>query len=349
MKTDDFRKIFRSSFPDPEEWQRWFFSRVVREEDIYLATDHSGRAASALLMQPYGFRYRGAELPSAYISCVATLPEARSAGLSSGLMRTALKDAHAKGLALVSLIPAEDHLYGFYSRFGFESTYFADEMRYTSLHSFATHDAALIPADFAVFSTQEAAYGEGIIHSKDDYEHVCEDLALDEASERLAVELPDGSRAILFASYSPAPGAEVKVKALLSDTPEAAEAALAQLRARTGERPFLVNRPPVSSEKYYLRHRGMMRITTPEHVLSTLAASAPELKTTIRLTDDIIAENNADFEISDGKMRRLEHRMAKADLEVHIDTLAGILFSDSRIGGIFGLPASRPYMTLMLD
>lgn len=350
MKTDDFRKIFRSSFRDPEAWQKWFFSTVVREDDIYLGTDASGRAASALLMQPYDFRYRGHILPSAYISCVATLPDARSAGLSSALMRRAIADAYAKGTAILSLIPAEDHLYAFYSRFGFESTYFADEMRYTALHTFATHDAAIIPADYATFSRLEETFGEGIVHSATDYMRVCEDLALDAASERLAVELPDGSRAILFATYDPAkPGSEVKVKALLSDSDNAAEGALAQLRERVGERPVLVNRPPVSDEKFYLRHRGMMRIVAPERILQVLAESDHALKTVIRLSDNIIPENNADFEISDGKARRLDRRAPKADLEVNIDTLAGILFSSPKTGNIFGLPASRPYMALMLD
>lgn len=350
MKTDDFRRIFRSSFPDPEPWQRWFFSSVVREDDIYLATDASGRAASALLMQPYSFRYRGRILDSAYISCVATLPEARSTGLSSGLMRRAIADARTNGTALLSLIPAEDHLYAFYSRFGFESDYFADEMRYTALHNFDTHDAAIIPADYATLSALEEAYGEGIVHSATDYARVCEDLALDPASERLAVELPNGDRAILFATYSPTRlDSEVKVKALLSDSDAAAEAALAQLRIRTGERPFLVNRPPLSNVKFYMRHRGMMRIVSPEPVLQALAASEPSLRSVIRLYDEIIAENNADFEISGGTVRRLDSRAAKCDLEVHIDTLTGIIFGSRKIGSIFGLPATRPYMALMLD
>ncbi len=136
MKKDDFMAVFRSSFPDGETWRNWFFAtEPVKDENIYLSYDGT-RAASALLMQPYRFLYEDTVLDTGYISCVATLPESRSKGLSRANLCNALRDARAKGYSMTELIPAEDHLYYFYSREGFATVFYVDRERYTSLHSF---------------------------------------------------------------------------------------------------------------------------------------------------------------------------------------------------------------------
>lgn len=349
MKKDDFKHIFTASFPDPPHWRDWFFAEVVTDDDcIYIGNDAKGHAATCLLAQPYTFRYCGAELPSAYISCVATLPQSRSQGLSSALLGDALADLRTKGYALAELIPAHDSLYFYYSRFGFATAFYTDRLRYTALHSFPKTGTE-VPPDYSTFHALEMRLPDGVLHSPGDYGRILADLALEPAHELIAARDAEGAQAMLFASYNPAePEGEVYVKALLSDGADAAATALAILRERVGQRPLAVNCPPVSDSHAFLRPKGMVRILDPLPVLRVLAAANPDLKMTIRLHDNLLRENMACYGIADGKAKQIEatHRV---DLDVTITTFAAILFSTPSIGAVFGLPTARPFMSLMLD
>lgn len=212
MKLDDFRKIFRSSFSEQEEWQQWFFSKVATDADeVYLSVDRAGNAASALLMQPYGFLYRGAVLPAAYISCVATLPEARSQGLASRTMREALADARRRGYAMCALIPAEEHLSFFYGRFGFSTVFYADRERYTEVHAFGDATGEIVEASYDMLHRLEMRNGCGVLHSAQDYAEIVEDMTIDGETHVIALADADGAEAMLFASV----GEEAMVKCLM--------------------------------------------------------------------------------------------------------------------------------------
>ena len=101
MKKTQFQEIYVSAFADSAPWRKWFFSEVVRRDDeIFIVDDAAGKPSAALLMQPYAFQYAGAELPSVYISCVATRPEARTRGLASEAVCRALDSARCRGYAL---------------------------------------------------------------------------------------------------------------------------------------------------------------------------------------------------------------------------------------------------------
>lgn len=345
MKLDDFRKIFRSSFSEREEWQQWFFSEVATDADeVYLSADRAGNAASALLMQPYGFLYRGTVLPAAYISCVATLPEARSQGLASRTMREALADARRRGYALCALIPAEEHLSYFYGRFGFSTVFYADRERYTEVHAFGDAAGEIVEASYDMLHRLELRNGCGVLHSAQDYTEIVADMTIDGETHVIALADADGAEAMLFASV----GEEAVVKCLIADNERLAQGALAELRRRIADRRITVFGPPLSGDKAFLTPAGMMRVTDPLKLLSALAASDARLRVAIRLTDDIIAENTACYVIADGTCRRVDAPV-KTELEIDSATLAAILFGSHRMGALFGIPSHRPYMALMLD
>lgn len=346
MKLDDFQRIFRSSFDDPEEWQRWFFDNVATDADeVYVSVGRDGKAASALLMQPYGFLYRGAVLPSAYISCVATLPEARSQGLASRTMREALSDARLRGYALCTLIPAEEHLTYFYKRLGFTTAFYADRRRYTGLHEFRDGAGTPVEASFDTLHRLEMRWGCGVLHSQNDYAEIVADMRIDGENHIIAVADADGGEAMLFATVGPD---EAKVKCLLADSEALAQGALAELRRRIAEKPVTVYCAPLSGEKAFLTPAGMVRVTDPMPLLSALAASDPKMSLSIRIADKLLTENSGTYILHDGTCRH-DDTVAHPDLDIESSTLADILFSNHRTGALFGIPSRRPYMALMLD
>ncbi|MCM1297913.1 MAG: hypothetical protein NC311_20445, partial [Muribaculaceae bacterium] len=95
--------------------------------------------------------------------------------------------------------------------------------------------------------------------------------------------------------------------------------------------------------------RGMAEIVNVDKVLSHYAASYPETKAVIKVTDPIIDDNNHIYFIDNGSCTRNDGFLGKLDLDVNIDVLTSILFSSKKVGMIFGLTTCRPFISLMLD
>lgn len=352
MKKALFEDIYASVFADSKRWRRWFFDEVVTDsadDDIFIVGDSAGRPSASALLKPYGFVYAGATLPSGYISCVATKPEARTRGLASQAVEQALAEAKSRGYAFCELIPANRSLYSFYSRFGFADAFYADEERYTSLHDFAGGEGTPVEPSYALFHRIESTVGCGVVHSEADYRHIVADLAFEKGSSQVFVDGADGG-ACLFAAWDTSrPDGTVTVRSLMAETESAALAALSTLRAEAGARPFTVWRPPFSGEKAHLRVRGMARIVCPETVLGALAAAHPSLDTTIRITDRLFDNNSAIYRLAGARCVKTDAIKGRPALDVPVGVLTSILFSAEKTGEIFSLPTRRPYMALMLD
>ncbi len=352
MKKTQFEEIYASAFDDSPRWRRWFFDEVVTAKadgDIFLADDSAGRAAASALLREYAFAYAGGVVPSGYISCVATRPEARTRGLASRAVGEALVEARRRGYAFCELIPANRSLYAFYIRFGFADSFYADEERYTSVHDFAGGEGVAVEPTYAMFHEVESRVGCGVMHSEADFRHIMADLEFEKGHS--VVFIRNGAdAACLFAAWdAKRPDSTVVVRSLMADTEETALAALATLRVEAGERHFSVWRPPLSGVRANLRVRGMARIVNPEAVLGALAAAHPCLKTDIRLHDSLFPENAGFYRISGGTCERSSTSVSKPDLDVPVSVLTSILFSAEKTGDILGLPTRRPYMSLMLE
>lgn len=346
-RKDEFVHLFRDAFAEPGKWVAWLADNVYNDDDFLSVDEGSHRSASGLLLSPYATNFHGRELPSGYISCVATLREHRGKGLMHTLMHKAINTAARRGMALCSLIPASDRLYFLYNPMSFATVYYVDEQRYTSLHTF-TDPHGYVPAEpaFEILHKLEKASDGAVLHTRRDFANILADLTFDGGSA-FAVEGPEGSCAMAF--MVPDPGGEsVTVKYLGTTDQDAAEAVLCQVRREAGERRIVVWRSP-GARPNGLRSRGMARIVDAAHILSVLAEQAPEIDQVIRVRDNIVAENNAVFILHKGTCTRVDDTMRRVTLDVEISVLTRILFSSPRIGDVFGIPTVRPHLPLMLD
>lgn len=351
-KKDEYRRIYTSSFSDTQEWTSWFINSVCSDDDIILGYGPEGTPESGMVALPYRFTPfssgTGDPMQAVYIAGVATLPKARGKGSMSTLMCDALRLARMRGVDVCALIPANRRLFFFYERFGFSTVFYATEERYTSVHDFIPPVDTVYPQpDYGIFHRLEEKRPYTMCHSERDFENILTDTRLSRGHVVTAV-CGDGC-AMAFAS--PMSDGTVFVNALLSDSGEAAEAALSRLKEITGETSFLVMRDPDSGTKATLRARGMIRLLNVGRVLSSLAACSPGTSATIRVRDHLLPENNGVYILSDGNCKKEETgvRHGKVTLDVTVDVLARILFNTPRLGDVFNLPATRPAMYLMLD
>lgn len=357
-RKSDFRRLFRESFTVDSKWAEWFMSEVYTDDEA-LVLDVDGKAVSTMLLSPYPFAFHGSELPATYISCVATARSERGKGLMHRLFPAALNEAVERGGAIATLIPASRRLYFFYDHFGFSTVFYANEMRYTALHSFTMSEAfAETTPGYELFSQLEESLPCGIRHDRRRFEQVCSDYRLSDGVI-VAVTDPEGHGAMAFVQNGKQ---QAKVDVLLSDSDEAAEAALAAMRGHIGEKPVVVMGLPEDAERDFaaeplagigchppLVARGMGRIINAGMVLSALAAAHPDLEQVVRVRDRLISTNNSIFSLHKGECDPTPDTMRRVTLDVDISTLTKILFSPPSIGEIFHLPTLRPQMALMLE
>lgn len=338
----EFAKILRDVFaPDPK-WADWYMREVFTDDDLRISVVDN-RPAAVMLASPYSIDFHGSRLRCDYISCVATVPSQRGKGLMRALMRDTLERMHSEQVPFAALIPASRPLYFIYDHMGFATVFYVDEERYTSLHRFATEGYTAVEPRYELFRRLEDERRGAVIHDELRFRQAVTDMEL---SNGCVVAVSDGasSEAIVFAEI----GHEIKIHDLLATDEKAAEAALGEVRSRGGEKPFIVAAPP-SDRSTSLRAHGMIRIVSVGAVLSALAAAHPGLKMTVRVRDSFLPANNGFYVIRDGVCRSADSRPERIDLDVSVDTLAKILFSEPSIGELFDLPAARPFISLMLD
>lgn len=341
------KRLYDSTFTADKSWNDWFFERVYRDEEVMILAP-GGNPVSCLFLQQYKFRFHGEETRFGYISGAATAVPARHKGYMRQLLSESLQTAHARGDVFVGLIPATRRLYFYYDKFGFATVVYDDIERYTSVHSFTrSDDYSVVAPSYRAFRALQENESSTVVHSESDFLAILEDIEHD-GGVSVQINDKEGNQAAM--AFATVYDREIHVKYLLGSDTAACEMALGEVKTRlgTGDKPMVVWSEPVGRESM-LRSRGMMRVVNVEAALGTLAAANRRIEQVIRVSDRIISENNAIYILKDGKCHRVDSTLRHLTLDVTVDVLTRILFSSSRIGDIFGLPTSRPRMSLMLD
>lgn len=134
---DDLRDIIRlwqDCFHDDETFIHAFLSRYYRPERAFLRHDVGRVTAQCMLVACDSEVGR-----IGYLYAIATAEECRRQGLAAQVTEEAIAYARNHGMAAVALIPADDRLRRYYTRFGFEPHPFP--MRFTSDLDLGTGDA----------------------------------------------------------------------------------------------------------------------------------------------------------------------------------------------------------------
>lgn len=342
-KRDEIKRLFTAGFREDPKWTGWYFDNVYDDSEAMIAYA-SSQPVSCLMLNRYSLKLGKHIVGMGYLSCATTARQARGQGHMRRLINDALMEAAFRGDTLVSLIPASLRLFNYYCRFGFATIFYADKHRYTSLHQFNRHNGfKSAPTSFETFNRLELSRRSTVIHSERDFINICSDIALDEG---YVLTVSDGTdEAIVFATAT----TEVAtVKDIIASSHNARESVLSELRGQIGNRMIVIWSAP-DEQPLMLHPRGMGRIVSVQRLLEAIASEAPATEQTIRVHDNIISDNDAVFIVHNGSVERTTSTMRRLTLDVSVDTLAKIIFNSSRVGEVFGLPAYRPYMALMLD
>lgn len=116
------RQMWKICFGDTEEFMDIFFTDKYRNENTLIYIEDNMPVAS-LQMLPYTITFYGETIPFAYLAGLCTLPEYRRRGYMEQLILEAHSVLSQRGIPLAILIPAEDWLYGFYEKYGYQQVF----------------------------------------------------------------------------------------------------------------------------------------------------------------------------------------------------------------------------------
>lgn len=127
QKTEtEVRRMWKICFEDSDEFMDLYFSKKYKNQNTLIYIEE-GKAVASLQILPYQFTFCGVEIPTSYISGACTLPEYRNRGYMGKLLLAAFKLMQERNIPLAILIPAEEWLYSYYARYGFETVFESDE------------------------------------------------------------------------------------------------------------------------------------------------------------------------------------------------------------------------------
>ena len=113
--------LWQEAFGDCEEAIRMFLdSRYIADNTV--VAEENGRIVSMLFLLEGKFRIKGTLYSSYYLYAAAARQE-RGRGIMSELLAFAKQTAFDRGVDFICLKPAEESLYGYYSRFGYKTVF----------------------------------------------------------------------------------------------------------------------------------------------------------------------------------------------------------------------------------
>lgn len=185
-------ELWHTVFGDSPEYIELIFKPEYAKDILCFAELDNGRAVSAFYLIKNTLRLEGKLYNGYYLYAAATLPEYRKYGIMSGLIRQAQLFCRENGDDFISLVPSEESLYSYYSRFGFVDAMY----RYTGTYNKESDDAKLYPDETALAEKIRQCYEGNMLYTTGQAFAYCKD-SLD-AGGASFIRLTDESGALLY-------------------------------------------------------------------------------------------------------------------------------------------------------
>ncbi|MGN1419279.1 MAG: GNAT family N-acetyltransferase [Acutalibacteraceae bacterium] len=117
---ENLSALWQKVFGDEPDYIDLFFKKPYYKSKTFAAFD-GDKIVSVLYLMHSQIRFDGEIFDGFYLYAAATDPDYRKQGLMGTLLHEAEQYTAAAGKSYISLVPANEHLYDYYSKFGFET------------------------------------------------------------------------------------------------------------------------------------------------------------------------------------------------------------------------------------
>ena len=355
-KKQQVMDLWRRNFQDTEEFIQFYFTHKYSDEDS-LVYEENGKALSAFLMLPYPMSWQNTRLNTSYISGACTLEEARNHGLMTLLLKEAFLEMNKRGIALSTLIPAEEWLFKYYGNLGYvpvfdysTEEYHFDPQFKSAIPIFSpeSYDPDFARSLFTYFETNMQQRSCCIQHTLNDYLSIVEDAYLS-GGRLLATLSPISKTATGWALAIPAKDF-TEVKEMFYDTPEIKETLLAHSSSLGPVSRVICKIPPQDKD---FQSYGMARITDACQMLNHIAQEHPDLSVSLKINDPHLPANDGIYLLARGRCEKTTLQDITTNIETDIPTLTKALlgYHPEQLPQNFAeiIEKQSPYMNLMLD
>lgn len=357
-KQEQIMELWRQSFHDPEEFIQFYFSRKYSDENS-LVYEENGKALSALLMLPYPMTWQKRTIQTSYISGACTLEKVRNQGFMTLLLKEALGEMNKRGIALSTLIPAEEWLFKYYSNLGYTSVFdysieqiqsdrdnypnFSEEIN-CPIH----YDRQLTDHLFPYFNQKMQERTCCIQHPIDDYHTIVEEVYF--SGGRMAVVYDSNLTTPKGWALAVPENGVIKIKEIFYDS-LTEKKALIQIFFSIFQSTKIEYQ--ILPQDTSFHPHGMARITDVYQLLQHLASQQPEYSVSLKIYDPQLPVNQGTYLLAKGNCEKNDSMDIPADIETDIPTLTKALLGYQP----YLLPPflsemtakQQPYMSLMLD
>ena len=356
---DDRRRVmdlWQTCFHDRSDFLELFFSRKYTPHNTRVAM-RGDTLCSALQHLPYMMSLWNGEQPLSYFAGLSTAPQERGRGLMSHLIRESFYTLHRRNIPLAALIPAEESLYGYYRRFGFETVFYREERVYRCEGDAAVGgDAGTVPDDDTLYETWQrltAARRCTVLHLHDDFAVVLADVR-NAGGDAVCVCDADGCPSAM--AWAVPADSTVRVLDLAAVDSAAFAALLQMLYRRYGCCRLSVACPPETPdvepvhfadggtpvpESKTLVPTGMARVVDAVALLDAYAESYPNRSLSIRLSDDMIPENTGIYIMKEGCSQKQPSSDMAVDYDFDMPAFTRWIFTEAA--------GTKPFLSLMFN
>lgn len=127
---DDITRIWRMAFSDSEEYIRNFLKMMYKDGNC-IVSRVDGKVVSMLFLLECQLVVQGLPYSAYYIYAAATHPDFEGKGHMKSILSNTVSVAKKRGADFLALVPAEDWLFDFYARFGFETKFYKRVAHFT--------------------------------------------------------------------------------------------------------------------------------------------------------------------------------------------------------------------------
>ncbi|MDR2389274.1 MAG: GNAT family N-acetyltransferase [Tannerellaceae bacterium] len=284
-KKEQIIQLWQTVFQDSDAFIHLYFEQVYKDENAFVI-EKNGQIISALQMHPYPMSFCGEELLAGYISGVCTLPSERGKGWMSKLLQNVSGEMKRRNIALSTLIPAEEWLFGYYRSRGYTETFaYSIEVYLHSEHFIPASDAIVVQQErepkqifYTYFERKLRERPVCILHTYKDFAVILEDMELS-GGFFFAASNPAGipvGLAFVFPSGMAGNAGEESVlcKEILYDNEETKQHLLYAITHRLNVHKVVCRIP--ASTRLQTYPYGMAQMINPEPLIGLWLATHPE-------------------------------------------------------------------------
>lgn len=174
----DLKKIWKICFKDTDEFINLYFAYKYKNTNTIVYIDNN-KVVASLYMIPYTINFYSHEIPFYYLSGLSTLPEYREKGYMSQLIYQAHEIMKERGISLSILIPAEEWLYNYYSKFNYKKVFESSNEPVISIKNILD-SATDFRSAYQYFDSIYRAINLCVQKTYDDFIDIIKDLQLDD-------------------------------------------------------------------------------------------------------------------------------------------------------------------------